>query len=301
MRHTPRTAALALGLLGSLACEPAPDTVEWDDGGVCDPPDLSVPLPDDIPESSGVATSRNHPGVFWTHNDSGWEPVVFAVDSLGVILARVRVDGATNRDWEDIELASCAPGHEDDCLFIGDIGDNNEHHERIAVFRIPEPNPWTDSVSQPATAIRATYADGPRDAEALFVTDRGIHIVNKGRSHPIELFRIPAPYHPDDTIALSALQQLAPPPTSVSAQVTAAAASVDQKRVVLRTYGGLEFFEIDGDTLVPFGRPAGLVAPDQRQGEGADFLADGRFVLTSEAQGSHPAGLAIVRCDPLRD
>lgn len=259
-----------------------------------------MPLPDEIEESSGVAASRNHPGVFWTHNDSGWDPVVFAVDSLGTILARVRVDGATNRDWEDIELAPCAPGRAQDCLFIGDIGDNNERHARIGVYRIPEPDPWTDSVSQRATIFRATYPDGARDAEALFVTDRGIHIISKGRSHGIDLFRIDPPYRAGRTVALSPLQRLAPPPTSISDLVTAAAASEDQRRVVVRTYGGLQFFELDGDTLVPLGRPADLVAPEQRQGEGVDFLFDHRLVLTSEAQRPHPPNLALVRCNPLR-
>jgi hypothetical protein len=295
-----RAVALAAGLLGVLACEPVAETAAWEDD-VCDEPSLSVPLPDDLEESSGVAASRDYPGVFWTHNDSGWDPVVFAIDSTGTILARVRVEGAHNRDWEDIEIAPCTPGQPQDCLFIGDIGDNNERHQRIAVFRIPEPNPWTDSVSAPATAIRVTYPDGPRDAEALFVTDRGIHIVNKGRSHAIDLFRISPPYRTGRITELTHLQRLAPPPTSVSAQVTAAAASADHRRVILRTYGGLQFFEVEGDTLVPLGRPSGLVAPDQGQGEGADFLGGGRFVLTSEAQGGQPASLAIVRCDPMRE
>jgi hypothetical protein len=114
------------------------------------------------------------------------------------------------------------------------------------------------------------------------------------------LFRIAPPYRSGRTVSLTPLQRIAPPPTSVSAQVTGAATSPDQRTVAIRTYGGVEFFTIDGDTLVPLGRPAGLVAPEQRQGEGIDFLDDGRLVLTSEAQGPHPALLAIVRCDPLR-
>jgi hypothetical protein len=286
---------LGIGLLAGCG----PEDVIWDDG-VCDPPDTLYPLAADVPESSGVAASRTYPGVFWTHNDSNWDPVVFAVDSTGAVLARVRVAGATNRDWEDIEVAPCSPGSDRACLFIGDIGDNNERHPRIAVYRIPEPDPAVDTVSAQATILRATYDDGPRDAEALFVTDQGIHIINKGRSHAIHLYRITPPYRSGSVTALAPVQQLAPPPTSVSAQVTAAAASPDQRRVVVRTYGELRFFEVSGDTLVPLGRTAGLVAPDQRQGEGADFIDDHRFVLTSEEQGANPASIAIVRCDPLR-
>jgi hypothetical protein len=294
-----RAALVALVALTLGACAPAPEPPAWEDG-VCDPPSVSISLPDDIRESSGVAASRQYPGVFWTHNDSGWDAVLFAVDSTGAILGRVRVAGATNRDWEDIELAPCTPGSERTCLFIGDIGDNNERHPRIGIYRIPEPNPFADTVSQRATIFRATYPDGPRDAEALFVTDRGIHVINKGRSHPIELFRIPPPYRAGATVQLQRLQQLGPPVASFSAHVTAAAASPDQQRVVVRTYGGAQFYHVAGDTLVAHGRPATLLAPDQRQGEGADFIDDHRLVLTSESTPDQPQSLAIVHCDPDR-
>jgi hypothetical protein len=69
---------------------------------------------------------------------------------------------------------------------------------------------------------------------------------------------------------------------------------------VVRTYGELRFYEVSGDTLAPAGRPAGLVAPEQRQGEGVDFIDEERFVLTSEEQAPTPATIAIVRCDPHR-
>lgn len=296
---SPRATRLAIAsalLPLAAACGPGPQDAGQDDP-VCQQPAVSAPLPDAIAESSGVAASRIYPGVFWTHNDSGWDPVVFAIDSTGAILASVRVAGATNRDWEDIELASCAPGGDDHCLFIGDIGDNDERHPSIAVYRIPEPNPWTDTVSAPATTFRAAYADGPRDAEALFVTDRGIHIINKGRSHAIELFRIEPPYRPGRITTLTPLQQLAPPPTSISAQVTAAAAAPAGDRVLVRTYGDLRFFQVDGDSLALL-RTATLVAPDQRQGEGADFIHEELVILTSEAQGGHPARLDVVACNP---
>jgi hypothetical protein len=300
-RRAPLTLVVAVPLLlAAAACEPDAHPAGQEEP-VCEPPTFASDLPDEIAESSGVAASRAHPGVFWTHNDAGWDPVVFAIDSTGTILTTVRVDGATNRDWEDIELAPCVPGGTDHCLFIGDIGDNDERHSRIAVYRIPEPDPWTDTVSAPATAIRAVYSDGPRDAEALFVTDQGIYIINKGRSHAVDLFQIPAPYRPDQVVTLIPVQRLAPPPTSVSTLVTAAAASPTGDRVAVRTYGDITFFQIDGDTLAPLGRPATLVAPDQRQGEAVDFIDADRLILTTEAQGGHPASVAVVRCNPLRE
>src|SRR4051794_6987818 len=41
----------------------------------------------EITESSGLAASRKHPGVFWTHNDSGNGPYIFAITRDGHLLA----------------------------------------------------------------------------------------------------------------------------------------------------------------------------------------------------------------------
>lgn len=287
--------ALAGALAGCQTAQPPPPS----GNNVCQLPSVSVPLTSDLHETSGVAASRQHEGVFWTHNDSGGDPALFAIDSTGRILKRIRVLETHNRDWEDIALGPCEPGGPD-CLFIGEIGDNNERHPHVAVYRIPEPDPAGDTLSDPARIFRFTYPDGPRDAESLFVTEQGIHVVSKGRSHAIELFRLPPPYQHGETVQIHRVQRLLPPPTSASFQATAAAADPAGERVVLRTYGGLRFYRVVGDTLAQVGRAADLVAPEQLQGEAVDFLSGDRLVLTSEARGTQPASLAILSCDPLR-
>ena len=289
---------MAAGMVAGAGCEMA-EPAAATGNGVCDSPLTHVPLPAELEETSGVAASRAHPGVFWTHNDSGGDAVVFAVDSAGALLARVRVRGATNRDWEDIAIGPCEPGG-GSCLFVADIGDNSERHDRVAFYRVPEPDPATDSVTAAATVIRARYPGGPRDAEALFVTAAGIHVINKGRSHAIDLFRLAPPYSTRQIGELQRLQQVAPPPTSVSAQVTAAAASPDERHVVVRSYSGLRFFQVQDDTLAPWGRAADLVVPQQMQGEGVGWIDQHRLVLTSEAQSQRPPSIAVVRCDPRR-
>ncbi|HSH45957.1 MAG TPA: hypothetical protein VK966_08880 [Longimicrobiales bacterium] len=266
--------------------EPCEEAVHW------------AALPDVVRETSGVAASRASPGTLWTHNDSGGEAAVFALDSTGVILGRIRIRGARNQDWEDIAVAPCGPGG-GNCLFIGDTGDNREVREEIVVYRVREPDPG-DSVSAPATALRAVYPDRPRDAEGLFVTSAGIHVVSKGRTSAVDLFRMP--HSPDATgetppVTLRRVQQLAPPPTSVSAQTTAAAASNDGRLVVIRTYAALQFYQAEADTLRPLGPAIDLSSAGQLQGEGVDFLNGDRLVLTGEAGGAWQAGIAAVRCN----
>lgn len=292
------TAAVAvLAVAAVTGCEiaeaPQPET-----DGICSPPSLQVALPAELQESSGVAASRQHAGVYWTHNDSGGAAAVFATDSTGAILTTVRIRDAVNRDWEDMAIGPCQPDG-DDCLWIAEIGDNGERHDNVAVYRIPEPAP-DDTVSPPATIFRFTYPDGPRDAEALFVTERGVYVVNKGRSDAIELFRLTPPYSATSTVALDRVQRLAGPPTNVSSQVTAAAVDRYGERAVVRTYTELRFYEFSGDTLAATGQPANIVASAQLQGEGVDYVADHRFVLTSESQSARPASLVLLRCDPDR-
>lgn len=294
-----RRPIIVTGLMLSAACEPAARPAP-ESNDVCDSLAVEVALPAALEETSGVAASRSHDGVFWTHNDSGSDPVLFAVDSTGAIRARVRVEAAANRDWEDIASGSCEPRSSDPCLFIGETGDNDGRYPHVAVYRVPEPDPATDTVTAPAEIFRFTYPEGPRDAEGLFVTESGIHVVSKGRSGAIELFRLPHPYPTNATVTVEQIQRLAPPPTSMSAQATAAAADATGRRVVVRTYAGLRFFEFHADTLQPLGRPADGVAPGQMQGEGVDFMDSARLVLTSESQAGRPASLAITTCDPTR-
>jgi hypothetical protein len=82
------------------------------------------------------------PLIFWTLNDSGGEPCVFAIDRSGKTRAKVRVRDAANFDWEDLAL-----GKDDQArpaLFIGDIGDNLQHathHPGVSNSRTRETRP----------------------------------------------------------------------------------------------------------------------------------------------------------------
>ena len=78
----------------------------------------------DLGEVSGMVASRSNPGFFWVHNDSGDEPRIFLIDKELNIKMTCSLEGATNRDWEDIAIG---PGSVDgkNYLYIGDIGDND--------------------------------------------------------------------------------------------------------------------------------------------------------------------------------
>src|SRR5262245_31146252 len=146
-----------------------PETVP----GPCELAAGPVTLPE-IVESSGLAVSRRTPGVLWTHNDSGSEAVLFAIDTAGRVRGRVRVPVRT-RDWEDVSAGSCPSG---DCLYIADIGDNRQSRGRVQIYRVPEPAPEDGHTAVPEI-FEATYNDGPHNAEAMFVAGSNLFIVTR--------------------------------------------------------------------------------------------------------------------------
>lgn len=63
-------------------------------------------LSPEVFHASGLAASRKHDGVLYTHNDGDdphrRSPIVFAINaSSGALIARLMVYPATNEDWED--------------------------------------------------------------------------------------------------------------------------------------------------------------------------------------------------------
>jgi hypothetical protein len=93
-----------------------------------------VTLPD-VPETSGLATGRRARDILWSHNSSGNDAVLLAMDLAGAVRGRVAVP-MRMRDWEDVSAGRCPAG---DCLYLADIGDNGTRRPHVAILRVPEP------------------------------------------------------------------------------------------------------------------------------------------------------------------
>lgn len=253
-------------------------------------------LPRGLSETSGVAVSRAHPRVIWTHNDSGNEPEVSFLGLSGGLAGQVRVAGVRLIDWEDMSLAPCDSGS---CLYVGDIGDGQARRREIAVLRFPEPDPTSGTVAR-AERFPARYPDGARDAEAMFVLPSGqIHLVTKGRTGGIALFRYPLPLTPDRTVTLESVRVLAEGAQPLDRQVTGASASPDGSRVAIRTY---RYVQIWRTAALLGGEPTPDLVVDlghlgEPQGEAVALLDNGTLVLTSEGGFPGAVGsLSILQC-----
>ncbi len=226
----------------------------------------------DLVESSGVAVSRRHPGILWTHNDSGNDPLLFATDTLGRDLGAIVVSGAENRDWEDLAIGPCGSTV---CLYVGDTGDNREVRSSVTLYRVQEPELGAAS-TQPAEKLELRYPGGARDAEAMYVDAQGdLYLITKGRSRGVLLFRV--------------------------RQEAWAGGTSGNSLVVLRTYREIYVFRRAPDGTMVSRVPVKVcdIAGLESQGEGIAWLDDTRLILTSEEGNLGPGTVTILTCpDP---
>lgn len=286
------------GALPTLAVVLVTGCGAWSgDGPGCRPLSEPVALPDTISESSGVAASRQHAGVYWTLNDGRYGDL-YAVDAEGTLLGIVPVD-VPARDWEDLALAPCSgDSSEGDCLWIADTGDNYAERSGAVIYRLPEPDP--DGEAGPVESFPVRYPDGARDVEAMFVMPDGrLFLISKGSTSRPAMYRYPLPLRPDVAVDLELVHYLDDGQRSLPRQITGAAASADGSLVVVRTYETLTFMGFGDDGLRSLeDGTVNLRTVREAQGEAVAFGPDGDVVLSSEAGPLGQRGsMVILRCD----
>ncbi|MBT3278844.1 MAG: hypothetical protein HN909_03585 [Phycisphaerales bacterium] len=240
-----------------------------------------------INESSGLAVSWRQPGLLWTHNDSGDGPELFAIDHQGKTRARLWIDGAQARDWEDMcsfQLDQKA------WLLIADTGDNDRRRKILTLYLVEEPVvDFTAQTSQrlrtrPTQVIRLRYSDGCHDVESIAfdVSTRTIYLLTKRSLRKcLYALTLPVENDPDRTHILS--------PVGVVADLYSPNAmdiSSDGQLAVICTYRHAFLYSRRDDQTWPealAGRPTMVRLPKRRQGESICFGRDGRTLfLTSE-------------------
>jgi hypothetical protein len=253
-----------------------------------------------ITESSGLAASRSTPGAYWTHNDSGDGPFIYAFDTRGDSLGIFRVTGAQAFDWEDM-AAGPGPDANKSYLYLGDIGDNNEARNEVVVYRVPEPalSATTRKLSkvrpgstEPAEAIRLKYPDGKHDAEALLVhpTTGNIYIVNKVPIANPAVYEAAAPFTIGKLVVMRRIGEIHVP-SIFGGVITGGSISPDGRRVALCDYfqgyeivlpaGSRDFNELWKQKMI------GFDLGKRKQGESITYRLDGKaFLATSEGKQS---------------
>jgi len=210
-------------------------------------------------ETSGLAASHRADDLLWIHNDSGGQPVIYAIGTDGHLRGTVRVAGVKNVDWEDIasfELDGQS------WILIADTGDNNGSRKNYTLYVIAEPDPAALALDHEISAkvawkLPVVYPDGSHDCEAVAVDahDETVFLLTK-RTQPPALYSLPLRLPANGQMPVaelvgtptgipqpSASQKLFPTPTGrYRAQPTAMDIASDRRSAAVLTYGDVLFF-----------------------------------------------------------
>jgi hypothetical protein len=265
-----------------------------------------------ITESSGLVASRTARGAYWTHNDSGDGPFIYALDSQGNSFGVFRVQGAQARDWEDM-AAGPGPQAGKSYLYAGDIGDNNEARPEIVVYRFAEPGLTTATrkltkskpgTTEPAEAIRLKYPDGAHDAEALLVHPQtgNIYIVTKKLLLNATVYEAAAPFSAGQVVTMRRIGEVRVP-SLFGGAITGGSISPDGRRIALCDYfqgyeavlpaGSRDFNDIWKERLT------GFDLGKRKQGEAITYRLDGNALLAT-SEGKQSALFQVERLRPSR-
>ncbi len=259
-----------------------------------------VDLPAVLPESSGIEIAGSDQ--FYSINDSKGEAELYVFDTIGELSRTIRIDNATNMDWED--LAEDAEGF----IYIADSGNNDNERTDLKIYRIPSPDTFTENLVT-AESISFSYENQTQfpppdsaaffDSEAFFVFNDSIFLFIKDRSKPFEgktlMYQIPATLGDHTAVLKGEFRTLK---TKSEGAITSADISPSGLKVAMISKRNVWIFtEFTGTDF--FGGKAKVIAlPVEYQMEGVVFADDCLLYLTNEKDGGHFSALHKLKiCD----
>lgn len=219
--------------------------------------------------------------IYYTLNDSGCKPEVFAINEKGELLDKKTIPSSTNKDWEELQFYkdSLKNPH----LIIGDMGNNQNRRKDLCLYNY-------DVTTNTTSAHSFVYGDQHLfppaedslnfDCEAFFIRDSSYYFISKNRGEgPVKLYQLA-----QDTAVHTArvIQQL-----SFKGMVTGCSIyynnSLNREQLAVLLYGRIFLFEItqsaSGILLSPYGV---IKFPSCGQAEGICWFNEQELRVTNE-------------------
>jgi hypothetical protein len=261
--------------------------------------------PSILTELSGLAASTRHPGLLYSHNDSGDSARFFALTEQAHVAAEIHLSGATATDWEDISVGPCPSGS---CVYIGDTGDNKPDRTEYVIHRLAEPATLpTDGgvvTISDYESFPFVYPNGTsHNAETLLVhpVTGQVFIVLKETGTPAAVYEMPLPLQPDVTVTLAKVATLAVPPAE--GLVTDGSFHPCGDRILIRTDSATGLFEMartPGASVASVfaATPVRVPVAVEPQGEAVTYAIDGRryFTASETVSGDPVPSLSVSTC-----
>lgn len=258
----------------------------------------------DIDEASGMAASVRSDELLWIVNDSGDKARLYAIDLEGRQRGRIKLDGVSNRDWED--LASFVLDGKP-YLLVADIGDNESKHDHVSLYAVPEPDLADDDkhTLEPEWIVRFRYPEGARDAEAIAVDSVGNRvIVLSKRDLPATIYEVPLRPVDDSVVEAKKLGSLRSLPQPKEEDVRFAPMSRDwhwqptamdiarnDRVLIVMTYGAIYLYDRKPDSDWPdrlTRPPLAFSLKNIRNAEAAALSANGESIFVTVEQKHAP-------------
>jgi hypothetical protein len=291
------------GFIVLSACRATPDepALRWSEPAFAGIPDASL-----LGELSGMARSNSHPGLIWTINDGGNDAEIIAIDKTAKTMARIRIDGVQNIDWEDI-TSYRQDGR--NFLAIADTGDNGGLRKELFIHIIEEPEALDISSVKPIRTLRFRWKDGARDNESLFASseNQSFYLISKKRV-PAELYRLPFNAEDGSSPALlTRLQGIAQPDAKTMntkgdvgryrSQITGADLSPDGQTVAVLNYQKVYFYKLPEQPVYGIDPITSINLPWLPQAEAIIFSLDGNSLFIGSEQMPSP----LIRFDRIKN
>ena len=269
-----------------------------------------------IDEASGLAVSRKIPNRVYHINDSDKRGRLFITDKTGHNTREVYISGFQPKDTEDLALGPC--DSTTDCLFIGDIGDNDRVRKEVEIVVVEERTNFPAEMPI-RNRIRARYPDGSHDAESMAVHHDGdIYILTKNLRlsglrptvGPVAIYRLKQVQWRNSKNTVETMELVAGldfakllPGSLLGGQLpTGMSISADGKRFLVLTYQDAVEFLIDLSTSVSpstwkegqhYRRIPLQILPQQ---EAISFSPDGNAFLYTTERMSRDAPIVEMKC-----
>lgn len=253
-------------------------------------------------EISGIIASKDHPGMYYLHNDSGDSARFFAMDATGADQGTFAVTNATAVDWEDIARGPCAmpsQGASESCIYLGDFGDNRSQRSDYKLYRVKEPATLgVGDHDVTAETIPFSYPDGSHNAECLLANPATGEMVIVTKSIVgSTVYRFPTPLAAGVPVTLEKVVDIVYP--DLAQLVTGCDVNPAGTWAILRTYGYAYGYPIAaGESLgaALAKEPCSLPVAGESQGEALGFSIDGSGFLTVSEGSKSP--ISQVLCTP---
>jgi len=253
-----------------------------------------------LDEVSGLVVSRLNPGVLWVVEDSGADAELHAVDLQGGLLGTLALEDVDATDVEELALGPCGATDQAACLYVADVGDNDEERDTVQLHRLAEPllpssAPWT--LSSAVTSVVLQYPDGAHNVEAMVVDGTGVvWLFSKRDDNTSRIFRVEPAFGSNDVVTAQARGSFT---VGDDGLVTGAALWPGGSRLAVRTYFSAWEWDIpagmDVGTLLEDRRFA-LALAVERQGEAITYdVVNNAYWHTSEGEHAplHRAGCQV--------